>query len=247
MNKKLHLLAQAIHKIGKSTAPSTDMKLAAFLGITGHDYRGDLMVIGRATNGWDVEWNAREGSEWPCALQKAEEVFNASQGADGKCPMLWVSTQWGVNSSGYSTKKSAFWRCIRQLVGELGAADITQPSWPSVLMWTNLFKVSHSAGNPNIALQKQQLSFVKELLVEEIREALPRRILFLTGLAWAKEFLDALDATFDETSQFQQVQAAGILKSFDPGHQGHIRIVVATHPQGKPSQAWVAEVVSAFK
>jgi len=135
----------------RDSYPETE--LTAFWGRKGMHANGDLMVVGRAVNGWDdLMWNKNE-------LRTPEEihprVVTARQSAEStdKCPMQWVNDCWRCNKIGsYNTARSPFWRVIRRVALELGVAK-SEEQWPSYIQWTNLYKISPKVtGNPSNGL-----------------------------------------------------------------------------------------------
>jgi len=76
------------------------------------------------------------------------------------------------------------------------------------------------------------------LLSMELSTYLPRRLLFLTGLDWAKEFLEEIAPEFTVVPNNEYVKAIGELAN----SAGTTKIVVAVHPQdkrkGKDEKTW---------
>ncbi len=76
--------------------------LTIFAALRGSQDSDELMIIGRAVNGWMTRWTA-DGARDPEERQRVlDRVFTATEGKDGK-PMLWVTARWG-GSKGYDTK-----------------------------------------------------------------------------------------------------------------------------------------------
>lgn len=223
-----------LRTIGQQAVPSST-EISAFLAMAGTAYDGGLMVIGRAANSWnDGICTDQLGS--PDEAEKYAKIVQESVSGDGECPMQWISANWGVKER-YNTNRSAFWRCIRRVVHELGISDAGDPTWPSHLVWSNLYKVSPAAGgNPNNTLCEIQLSGCTQLLNLELRTYRPNRVLFLTGYDWAKPFLEAAD--FKEHERFHYAERTGTLQG--------AHCVVAVHPQGKSEDDWVRQVVRYF-
>lgn len=227
--------------IGQNHDQIPDQKLTGFLPMIGRNYSGELMVVGRAVNGWDVGFMPADIATASDAY--AETVYK-SVVKDGGCPMDWVSACWGA-TEGYNTKKSAFWRTIKSVTEQLRIAADDDDAWPSKLAWSNLYKVAPAdGGNPGAALSRLQLQGCIDLMRLEIETHKPNRLVFLTGLDWAFPFIDALGFSSQKISGQSYVQSFGKAK-FENGHQ--LRFVVAAHPQGKSEFTWVAEVVQALE
>ncbi len=222
------------------------MKLATFAARKGMAYHGELMVMGRAGNGGWSGCTADEVVD-PAARKKVVDKTIVFGRCHDKCPMLWVTKQWGTRSSEkYSTKRSAFWRVIRAVVRELAIADVEDRSWPSSLIWTNLYKLAPwEGGNPSASLRRMQSAECLQLLELEIAEWKPKRLLMLTGLDWGKCLLDRLNVVKTACTGGNLVDLVGNAVLDDCGRHS-VRIVVAKHPQGKPEEPFVQEVVAAF-
>lgn len=224
--------------------------ITGFLAMTGRAYRGELMVIGRAVNGWlETPIAPYRLSDTAYAVDQARAIQQKSTTDETKCPMRWITCQWS-SGDGYHTNKSAFWRCVRQVVGELGVADISDAgddcedckerhnTWSSLLAWSNLYKLSrHDGGNPSQTLRKIQRLGCLELFDLEMKHYKPKRLLFLTGIDWAEPFLGKTRQTSKAASHYVE----------DRGFLGSTRYVVAKHPQGKPESEWTKEVIDSFE
>lgn len=207
-----------------------DVPLVPFWPLRGAAYDGELLLIGRSVNGWVDDWTARQLRDPSVRRQTVEWLRQNAEPATGD-RMGWVTELWGA-STGYSTRRSAFWRVVRRISG----GDNPPADWPSRLTWTNLYKVSPAAGwNPGADLQRAQRQSAIELLRREIAELRPRRILALTG-NWIAPFADALGLGFQP--------GPGLV-------EGALEVdgcawVIAKHPMRKPEGPFVAEVRSAF-
>ena len=232
--------SMVLSAIGQHAARLAPIDITGFLAMAGHAYDHNLMVVGRAVNGW-TEAISLNLLGRPAEVKRYAKIVQESVNGNGECPMRWVTSGWSA-SEGYNTKRSAFWRCIRGVVQHLGFADVERTDWPSHLVWSNLYKVSPaSGGNPNNALCKIQLPGCAELFNLELRTYRPCRVLFLTGADWAAPFLTA--GTLQESAGLRYVKQFG-LSTIGEGHD--VRCVVAVHPQGKPESEWVHEVVTVF-
>jgi hypothetical protein len=236
---------EVLAPIGAVAGQVEDEKLSGFLAMEGHLYRNELMVVGRAVNGWGSDIEPSRLASPVEAAAVADEVMASVNGA-GPCPMTWVTDHWGNPRPKYNTATSAFWRVIREVTDRLEIADTNEPSWPSHLVWSNLYKVSpNPVGNPSAALCRIQLPGCLELLELEMSIYRPRRLLMLTGEDWANPFLERLGFRPSASSEFRWVEAEGETANRAPNEPA--RVVVAAHPQGKPQEEWVREVMAAFQ
>jgi hypothetical protein len=230
----------------------TTKKVTGFLPMMGREYSGDLMVVGRAVNGWMTEGIApTELGNNARRLRYARKVYESVTEPDGrKCPMSWVTVQWGVTEDGASNpSRSAFLRVIRAVVSRLHIADVDDDKspWPSRLVWSNLYKIAPYEGrNPNGNLQHAQFNGCVKLLRWELAKYRPRRVLFLTGCAWADPFLERAWKDRAAPDGYSFVEAVGHVMCGPHA----ATCVVASHPQdhrqGKNETDWVNEVVTAF-
>ena len=214
--------------------------LCGFMALKGHEYKNKLMVVGRAVNGWG-DGKSTAALQELAARQKFIDSFRSS---DKDCPMVWVAKSAGKTDE-YNTNKSAFWRVIRRVSRRLGAwHDGQEENWSSRLVWSNLYKISpHAGGNPSDKLCAIQEPGCIELLRTEIEDYQPERILFLTGMSWAKPFL--ADLEYQEPALDSLVEASGTVSA--PGCKQANPFVVARHAQGKPESEWVEDVISGFE
>ncbi len=216
------------------------LKITGFLSMKGDLYNNELMVVGRAVNGWTQGIYPTELNSSSSREEYAETIYRTVTRQDG-CPMEWITECWG-NQEDYNTRKSAFWRVIRTVIGELNIADIDQNTWPSHIVWSNLYKLApEEGGNPNNTLCNAQLSGCCSLLKLELSIYNPKRLLLLTGIGWAKPFLNEIFSIRKTDGTY--VEAVGKPKIGDQP----MNVVVATHPQGKPENEWVHEVLEGFQ
>ena len=179
---------------GLGQGPAAEWEsMSAFWPMTGHEYGGDLMVIGQVANGWEGKLDIGQ-LKYPeyrnrVAKRASAVAMSGICNLATRCPMLWVTDQWKDARPGHSTGRSPFWRVVRFVVDRLNLGDIERDDWPSALAWTNLYKVAPKAGgNPIQRLKTAQEPGVFELIQREIAEFAPRRVLVLTGLDWFTPF-----------------------------------------------------------
>jgi hypothetical protein len=207
------------------------LPLAPFWPLRGAGYDGALMVIGRSVNGWIAEWTAGQLLDDRERRAAVAWMRRDAQPQVGD-RMAWVEDLWGA-SNGYNTRRSAFWRVVRDVVD----AGDGQPGWSGRIVWSNLYKVAPAAGwNPGVDLQRAQRDGAIDLLRIELDVFQPRRVLAMTG-GWIRPFVDGLGLPLGWHSGLVEATGTG----------GGCSWVVAKHPMGKPHSAFVAEVRAAFE
>lgn len=174
-----------------------------------------ILFVGKATNGWIT--NSRE----------IEILFGLSENKifarDDQ--MIWVNNLEN-NKKGYNTRKSAFWRLIKQI----SQLEYGKDEWYSKIAWSNLYKISCETGNPTGKLMNQQLDLCIKILEEEIRILNPKYVIFLTS-GWEKAFVNHLiiDLPIDK-----KVNIKWGSKYDTSGYLINDKIYIITpHPQGK--------------
>lgn len=221
-------------------------KLTAFLSRKGSLYNNQLMVVGRAVNGWDEGLLPIEFADKKKANSYVDEIFAASFGDNNDCPLAWIGRSWGVSvpNDPYRASRSAFWRVIKSLSLALNITHGDDQNWFSYLVWSNLSKLaSADGGNPGGLLLNLQLPGCIALLKQEIEDYRPQRIVFLTGDEWVAPYLAAMGFTSVIGLKPNFARSAGRLTT----RTGRIvDAVVAVHPQGKNQQIWTEEVMNAF-
>ena len=223
--------------------------LTGFLPMRGDLYKpGGLMVVGRAVNDWrtHIRWNCL-GSD-KSRKEYTREVVRKNSDCEGKCPMVWVKELWGNTEcskkygSKYNTKRSAFWRVIRKVTSYIPITE-DESNFSSWLVWSNLYKLSPTSGNPGGYLQLLQREGCKSSFKREIDVFRPGRLLILTGLGWAEPFLEELCIDSKDDDDLEHVELKGRLHYLEGNSAS---LVVAKHPQGKKEDIWIDQVVKAF-
>ncbi len=253
---ELKILTEIAANVGRNYRPRKPVEMTGFMAMKGRDYNRELMVVGRSVNGWTRKnWMPEELK----SDDKTQEFTNhilKSVSDDDACPMEWVSMTWGKNNTqrpafwhiirrqDYSARNSQFWNVIKLLIDDLHLANVDKQSWPSCLVWSNLYKVSpFDGGNPDTKLCYSQIDGCISLLKAELEIYKPRRLLFLTGQRMVAPFLEKLAPRIIAVEGIN-VQSIGTLEL---GGNNNCTFVVATHPQGQKYHAWEQEVFKAFE
>lgn len=204
---------------------------ALFWPKIGRLYDGELLLVGRAVNGWIDRWepgNRRSPDELAAVARTTAE------GTVNGCQKGWVADRWAKRDGGYDTARSQFWDTVRRVM--VGIEPTWTEGWSSRLAWTNLAKVApYAGGNPGSAsLRAQRGPAGTALFAREVAELAPRRIVAFTDRWWFAPYAAALGVDLEERDGL--VEALGSR----PGQQ----IVVAVHPMTR-SPAAVADAVLA--
>ena len=202
--------------------------LCAFWPLIGTEFRPSegILAVGRAVNGWRSGSFLIEDLRLP---EKRHDVLDRASGYRGD--LGWVAEREG--DSGYNTRRSQFWMVLKEVVARRTGQPLSS-SWSQQLAWTNLYKVAPSQkGNPTLGLRRVQREPGSELLRHEITTLKPRAVVFLTGLGWARHFLDLLDVDYKTCLQKGLAERGGLVEG--------VPFVVARHPQRKSRGKWVDE------
>ncbi|GAA4356546.1 hypothetical protein [Kangiella marina] len=219
-------------------------EITGFCGLEGKSYSSnrELMVIGRAVNGWHKGIKLSE-----CSEERFSEHFEVKKSSS---QMAWLDKAWlrrghddknQDKERGYNARRSAFWRVNQKVLTKLGITDAKD--WYHHLYWTNLYKVApHSGGNPSNALIRAQQAVCNDILKEEIRSQEPRRILMLTSKSWANLFIENNVVASEHKPLLKYIDFVGYWKSGDES----IPLVIAEHPQGRKEELLASNVCSAL-
>ncbi len=220
-----------LNSLEQSNYRNRTQALCCFSAQKGVLYNNNLMVVGRAVNDWDGEFQL-DNIKTELLLEK---LFPNSSSSN--FPLEWVESSWG-SSDGYNTKKSAFWRVIRELSLNINQLD-SDDHWATKLVWSNLYKIAPSGGgNPSDSLSGYQFDACNNLLKAEIEEFQPKCIVFLTGINWFDRFLSE-NITLKAVPGTKWVDASGVLNLNGLAS----KVVIAKHPQGKPESELINEII----
>jgi hypothetical protein len=237
------LLRAMAQEIGRAASALPGEPLTGFLAARGEAYRGELMWVGRAVNGW-----VKPGCT-PAELQDesrvdalAQTIFDKALGLDkdGPCPLRWVANPWSGKKADYNPARSAFWRTAKRVLAGLDPSAAEDRNWSSRLVWSNLYKFAPEKGwNPSAKVAALQQARCRELLLHEIATFRPKCLVFATGPDWAGPFTSAPCFKFDRKLDEGLLRGSGDLV-LDGEPIG--RFVVALHPMGKNEDDWTRQV-----
>lgn len=187
-----------------------------------------ILFIGRATNGWITD------------LENIDILFGDSEYSifNRKDQMQWVEDCEG-NIHGYNTRKSAFWRVIKNI-----SKSFYPENWSAHVAWSNICKVApFEQGNPSDSLYYVQIELCNQILGIEIELLSPEIIVLFTGESWAKDFLYYL--THEESPQAIKCKHWGKENQFTmKAYLINGRIYIQTeHPQGRKEDLHIQTII----
>lgn len=233
----VRLLTEAAQQIGAMHTRLDAAPIVGFMARAGHEYSGQLMWVGRAVNGAPNAGYSPIELATGSSSRFAEDALHVAHRGN-PCPMRWVTDMEGHPK--YNTRRSAFWQAARAVLQGLHPDQFDPRTWPSRLVWSNLYKASPERGwNPSSRMASVQRDKCRELLVHEVETFRPSRIVFATGLDWAESVLSP--------EVFKIRAGGGAVHSGDIELSGQKagQFVIAPHPMGKNRSKWVASVLQA--
>ena len=208
------------------------------LAVRGNAYNGELMIVGRAVNGWTLDGEFENGI-MPAELKDAgirdrfasavcqKSVVNDS----GECPLSWVENR----------GNSPFWQVTRRVCEQLNIRDTN--NWFSYLVWSNLYKIAPAAGGRlNERLCNTQYSGCVELFSYEIEHFRPICLLMVTDKFWANDFINHRNKVLDHkvNRDLDFIDRFGKMTTPN-GHK--VRFVVTKRPENHSRAVWTRQVI----
>lgn len=211
--------------------------LVLFDSIHGIDYHSnsvELLVVGRANNGWDNYFNP--AFEKDKTLEQVNTYRNLKlEHMEKRGDLLATVSNWkNKPGKGYNFNRSQFWRVTKRV-----AKTITKTNSDAALncvCYSNLYKVAFDGKNPSVKIKRSVYKNNLNILKDEIELYKPKRILFLTGYeGWAKDFIQDL-AIVGLEKPIPKIHFSGTLNGAE--------VIVVDHPQGKAETPIVEAILS---
>ena len=154
----------------------------------------DLLVFGRATNGWETKFCISNKIDLDGLIKNS---IDSSTEVGNKCPLEWLWNGYNgyKGTTGkkeeYNFRKSSFWRVINKIVIE--KFNRTDKNWTHQIAWSNLYKIAPAeGGNPSNIECNCQFDNSEILFWKEIDLLSPKYILLITDKSWVEdEFIKA--------------------------------------------------------
>lgn len=209
----------------------------AFVGKKYGSERIKLMLVGRAVNGWNIDW-AKEVSDMAKQVLSIEFDMNSIDAE----PLQNKGT-----ADEYNFNQCAFIKLGKTVAKQLGleSEDIA-----ANLIWSNLYKVAPSiSGNPNGKVQKMQRRSVIKILQKEIELYQPSHILFVTDIDWLQYTWRNNKSELNFVKAFNIEENLAInkgkyVKAF--GQIGNIPYAVCVRPEKRKIEEISKDIIDAY-
>lgn len=194
-----------------------------------------LMIVGRAVNGWEVEFKDCSSLDATVhSILHQENILDA------------FANESVVKEDGtvYHYKRSSFLRLMRKMVGEFHG---TEENWQQRLIWSNLFKVApRDKNNPSILMVREDIPQYRDILAQEMIKNQPDLVLFATDIGDFNRYDDSkrfesfsklLKQENVDLSECEYVQAAGTFSG-----NSDVKIIICCRPERKVVDEMVKEI-----
>lgn len=225
-----------------------DNKLTAAPCFVGNDYLYEdikIMVVGRAVNGWEVEFK-----DCSSLNNTIDSILNQENRLDdfAKDYILYdVVENNEVVQKKYYYAKSPFLRMMRQLVG---AFTHSEDNWQQRIVWSNLYKIApRKGGNPSWRMLRNDLDLYIELIKYEIKRYQPNIVIFVTDMDFFDPYPDnekypSFRRLVNEDVKNKQTQYVKLQGSFV--YDTSTKIIVSVRPEGRPIKDMVEEIFATY-
>lgn len=236
-----------------------DGKVSDFVAMKGKHYDAQeirLMIVGRATNGWDIKLNkdskesfASDAANYFIQLNRFKDEWKMID--EDTNPHSKYKKEDG-NEATYYLSKSPFWCSSRDIWYGLTNSEYDKANWYEHIAWSNLYKVApQTYGNPSGKLMYDQSHACVDILKAEIEAFDPTHILLITGADWltcgfgrSKEKAYFRDAFINRTENTYKGDTTIVKETFTSNGR---KIVVTRRPEGVSREKYTKAVIDAFK
>jgi hypothetical protein len=187
----------------------------------GQKYKNELLIIGREPSYWPAVFSTEELNE-----MGAEYIFN-------------TKVRYHAVNASYNSMVDPFCGCTKDILIKLGICH-NETNWSSYIALSYLYKIAFSSNRYLMDKPRMmQLEYCKEIFELEISALRPKRILFLTGMKYARDFLNLSDCSGLE-------DCVCPLGEFDFGFH-KAQTVVSVHPKKYRRKELVREIIKGFE
>lgn len=218
-------------------------KYVLFYPTIGKDYfkSRELLIIGRANNGWPNSWTCKKFDK-----KVIKKSIDESQPNKGECAFEWLNKYKGKDVFSKMVRKKPFWNTTYNLIREHYRRN--HEDWTHMIAWSNLYKIApKDGGNPNrkIEWQSQQKNCEK-LFSQEIKELRPENVIMITDLDWV---CWEKDVCFIENNKLKKFPKNKYVKA--TGNINGSNIIITSRPDQRKSgfsqDGFVKEIIKHLK
>lgn len=228
------------YRICKSKTEEDNFTLTCVPTFVGKKYGTEkikLMLVGRAVNGWNIDWAAE-----PADIAKQALSIDFDMNSIDKEPLQNKGT-----ADEYNFNQCAFIKLGKSVAKKLGleSEDIADN-----LIWSNLYKVAPSiSGNPNGKVQKMQRQSAIKILQKEIELYRPSHILFVTDIDWLQYTWrnDKSELNFAKVLGIEEnllINNSKYVKAF--GKIEQTSYVVCVRPEKRKIEEMAEDIITAY-
>lgn len=225
-----------------------DNELTAVPCFVGSQYSHEdikIMIVGRAVNGWEVDFEDCSSLD-----NTVNSILKQENRLDdfAKDYILYDAVENNeVVQKKYYYAKSPFLRMMRQLVGALSNSE---DNWQQRIVWSNLFKIApRKGGNPSWLMLRDNLDLYIELMRYEIAKYRPDIVVFVTDM----DFFDPYpnnekypsfrrlmkEEPCDNDAKFVKLQGSMFCDS-------STKIIVTARPERRPIKDMIEEIYKTY-
>ena len=196
----------------------------------------NLIVVGRAVNGWEVEFpNCDSIENTLTSVLEQSSRFNDVINPNG----VKYNDEAG-NSKTYYYSKSPFWRLVRKVCEEYNGTE----NWNERIVWSNLYKVApRRKGNPKWSFIKSKLPTYIECIKKEIEIYKPSHILFITDMNFFNPYKEN-EYRFGYSLNVKEVNGNFVVGK---GEYNGAKVLVCKRPEYRDTDKMVKEINEMFK
>ena len=226
-----------------------DKELTAAPCFAGNDYSHEdikIMIIGRAVNGWEVEFEDCSSLE-----NTVLSIMNQENRLDdfAKDFILYDAVEDNkVVQKKYHYAKSPFLRMMRQLVGKFTNSE---DNWQRRIVWSNLYKIApRKGGNPSWTMIRDDLGLYIELVKQEINQYHPDVVVFVTDMDFFEPYPNnkkypSFRRLVSEENCDKGLNYVRLYGSFIDNSA--TKIIVSSRPERRPIKDVVEEIYEAYQ
>ena len=211
----------------------------------GKKYSKELLVIGREQYYWWEDFSIEElrvrGPEYiyKNKVHLKNNVFESSRPRNFVPELSGNIKRRSKCKTLFNPLNDSFSGCTKEIVRELGISK-NETNWSSHIALSYLYKIAYSSSiylpeKPRI----MQFEHCKEIFQIELSILRPKRILFLSGMKYAQDFLELSDCSGLE-------DCVCPLGEFDYGFH-KAQTVVSVHPKKYKREKLVKKIIKGFR